>query len=247
MRIGSPGGLYRVYVSVVIVDESALSSHTLVVPTANPPAADDFTVATIPMHTYRPNKHFHYKLCSPPGDPTGNTRTGRMVPAFLKADNYKAFHTIMEGWDNAMDWPSTISTTGEVITNTLCPDARSDGEGHVYFLNEDEMLLACRAHDQRGCWAAEPTTLSSAPPPARPQAIAVLVPYDWETDIGDCTRITAVLRHEVGHAFGLGMFGDNQHAEIADSIMGIGIGVENTTCSPTQYDVAAMTALYQSR
>ena len=240
VHIGGHGGLYRVWVTAVKVDESDPSVHAFVVPTVNP-SVD--AVATIPIATYVENGEFNYTVCNPTalGDPDD--------PIPLPTHAANSVHGTIQKWQDAVVWQSggrnIITATGSTVTQCLEPN---QSVNYVYLFSDLAARWYCRSETTPGCWVPRDrgdfTTVDGGP-----RYIGIRESNQLSTIRGDCTYFDQLLLHEVGHAFGVGEGGDPQppqeriHAQIAESVM----AVPPALCYPTEYDVAAMMAIYQSR
>ena len=251
IRLGGHGGLYRVWVTAMIVDESDPSDHAFVVPTVNAAEIPNVnyvdTVASIPIRTYRHEGRFKYSICDPAEAPTKDGQP-RQLPGWFKS----SVKGLIAKWDEAVVWQGNgrniITSDGEFTPN--CEENYNVAPAQVYLVNDDVMLAVCRNNITRGCWHfSEGAHLTR--PAWIPQALLIRDAPDLNAiTTGDCTHFAKTVVHEAGHAWGLGGHNNDEkrnHAQIAESAMAVEPVRRSTLCYPTAYDAAAIMANYQSR
>ena len=62
---------------------------------------------------------------------------------------------------------------------------------------------------------------------------------------GRCTKLSRLVVHEVGHAFGIGRFPNQHPTNTEHSIMSYRDNAKH--CRPQAYDIVAMMTIYQSQ
>ena len=242
VHIGGHGGLYRVWVTAVNVDESDPSVHAFVVPTVSP-SVD--TVATIPIATYAEDGEFDYTVCDPDQAPSENYEP-RQLPTWFR----DSVHGIIAKWPAAVVWESSgrniIRTTGRFVSD--CVDDPFQSYNQVYFFHDAAATFYCDYNPATAACFAYRDRGGLTTPGVGYQYIVIRDNGQQNIVTAGCTLFAKALLHEVGHAFGVGEGGkdvpeERKHAQIARSAM----ASPPALCYPTEYDVAAMMRLYQSR
>ena len=160
-------------------------------------------------------------------------------------------------WEHAARWDYPGSgniievSDGDLVETCASPADPDRKDDMVGFYNESTMRDICDPLFRglhSGCW----TTLGPRPSlsaPIGPQTIALLETIDWNA-VGrmNCTRLHRFAVHESGHSFGVSHISlDKQETEDSVMYQTTEEGVLQAICHPTEYDVVAMMANYQSR
>ena len=215
-------------------DDSPWWDFALVYPTSTPITKESTLVGTFPVDLYQPDGVYEYQVCAPaPALPPIAQRSGvagrpRPVPG---GHSGQEVVDLIERWDLSMPAGVPFDTRG--TSNANCQFKDPETVNHIVFLGEDDYNMECGLESD-GCWKGR-TNLAA---PVIPQAVRVrakLSASGWP-----CSRAGEVVLHEVGHALGIG------HGEIYDGIMSYGPIGNSSLCWPSRYDIAAVTANYQS-
>lgn len=231
--------LYRIRVKAVNgTGGSGWSATVFSFPTYTPANMGD-SVGIIPIKGYRPTAEFDYVLCTNAAPQlSSQLDTFALTNPAITRDYWRQM--IIDGiekWD----------TVSEHITVTNTPDVRRCTDREISTIIEIRIdfvrLVAAGSLDRRcttdhpgGCALNEVNRNDG-----RIGNTAVLILDHLSLSSLNCSDMHTVAIHESGHAFGLG---DHQ-SDVYESIM---YNADLPThCDPTEYDIGAMNAIYQSR
>ena len=231
-------------------------SEVVVYPTDEPPSSV-MRVAGIPVNKYQANGKFAYKICSPSQAPQNENQPSQLPEGFsvFGSDTTTSLIRVIGRWDVRVKWrkangDNIIETSGWLAETCQDPES-TETQNQVVFYSEQFTENYCDP-DMKvsvlifGCWKSDADLSAPSIPETIVMRDSLPDPHTW-TDLagsGSCRLLESILRHEVGHPFGLG---DSRSAE---ALMWEYVDLDNldkVICEPNIWDVTATMANYQSR
>lgn len=218
-----------------------------------------YKVATIELISYQGTLvpfqrtgEFDYDICNPmPADPSAPPPSALDPDPLPLGVTVSMIQNTIGMWENTVKWhddavgANIVQATGHEVETCIYPGKQAFSLGHrhqVAFYNGPRTNLLCQSMTALACWTLKVDAIEIELVQAPPLSIVMRSPEDWGVEnAGGCTKLQETLVHESGHSFGFG------HAVTGDSIMYHLYDPTRRVCEPTAYDVAAMTANYQSR
>ena len=235
---------FYVQVRGKIVDVSNWSPWVVVHPTDSAPTG--FTdVAGIEVEAYQADGQYTYTVCDPKTAPTNGLYPMKLATGFDVVDITK----IVGAWDDAVVWRKTnghniIRTVG-ASDSLVCHDPAPDLpqlRNQIVFVSDAYIDTVCRREDDRADACVKQAGDLTGPSVNRSIMLRASVVWN-ENLLAGCSKLQHVLRHEIGHPLGL-----DDYPRFKNSIMWYyEYDDPELECGPTEWDVAAIMANYQSR
>ncbi len=227
--------LYHIRVKAVNNDGESSWSKTVYSYPTFAPITQGHSVGIIPIVGYRSDASYDYILCTNTG-PTQD-RLDELSPdnpALLRDLWMNEIISGIEIWDSTVDL-ITVNSNLDNPEIRRCSDQelnRNTDNNYVGLIDYNNIASFCKSIVA----CARSTNLSGG----KRTKTSIYIRNDYSLLPSACSHIFKLATHESGHAFGLG---DHKIRNI--SVM-YNRGVGNF-CSPTEYDIGAMKAIYQSR